>query len=275
MAELEEESVVYSVDQGVATIELNRPEKLNAFHLEMYESICSSLARADQDDAVRVIILRGRGRAFCTGRDLKYSADLQERGTLGRDAWRSTYKTFVPSIVLNRKMVIALVHGYAIGGGAAMAMAADMTIAAEGTMFGYPETRHGTAGKSILWPWHLGLKRSKELLVTGRLVPVEDLERRGLVNYVVPQERLGETGQEMALEVASAAYGVPELVKRSVNWVWRDIARLTYLDRLFETETADWDAAGVEPSPWAFSAKASLERFALDLAPSEQREDGA
>jgi enoyl-CoA hydratase len=244
---------------GVAVIVLNRPEKLNAFDLPMYEEICRAFQRAEDDPVVRVIVIRGEGRAFCSGRDFTYSAELQE----GEDAsaWRRRYKLFSRWTIANSKPTIALVQGYALGGGGSLAVGCDITVAAEGTKFGYPETRHGIASKTMLWAWALGPKRAKEIVTTGRTLGAREGLSAGLVNHVVPGDELIEFGMALAGDIAALPFGVPEIMKRHCNYAYRDMLRVTFQDRIFDVDTAAWDAAGVEPSPWRLSADAARARI--------------
>jgi enoyl-CoA hydratase/methylglutaconyl-CoA hydratase len=149
------------------------------------------------------------------------------------------------------------VHGYALGGGGTLALLCDLTFAAEGTRFGYPETRHGIASRTMMWPWTLGLKVANEVVASGRLVNVDECQHLRLVNDVLPADELEARVESIARAIAEAPVGVPELVKRTVNWVQRDQTRTTYQDRAFDTDTAHWDAAGVEPSDWILEAIAT------------------
>jgi enoyl-CoA hydratase len=243
---------------GVASVTLNRPDKLNAFNLPMYEEICNALAAAEEDESVRVVVLKGEGRAFCAGRDFTYSAELQDEEA--PDAWRRRYKLFARWTLANNKMVICLVQGYALGGGGTLALGCDITIAAESAKFGYPETRHGIASKTMLWAWFLGPKVAMEIVATGRHITAERGQKYGLVNRVVPADQLVTEGLRIAREIAAMPYGVPELIKRQVNASRSDFIRMSVHDRMFDLETAHWDAAGVEPSPWMLSAEATVKR---------------
>jgi enoyl-CoA hydratase/carnithine racemase len=243
---------LYEVRDRVAFLTLNRPEKLNAFHLPMYHEIRAALGAAEADPEVRVIVIRGNGRAFCAGRDFKYSADLQE--TAGVSAWRREYKLFGGVTFFHPKMIIAQVQGYALGGGASLALLCDMTFATPDAKFGYPETRHGIASKTMVWSWTLGLKVAKEIVTSGRHVPAQECLHLRLVNDVIAADRIAAHVETIAREIAAAPPGIPELVKRQVNWALRDQGRVTQQDRQYDVDTAYWDAAGVEPSDWMISA---------------------
>jgi enoyl-CoA hydratase len=240
--------VLYDVSDGIASITMNRPEKLNAHTLQMYNEVTSAFERAGSDDNVRVITIAGNGRAFCVGRDFTYSAELQQQESVS--AWRRAFRGFTRYTLLNEKMVIALVQGYALGGGGSMALAADITIATPDAKFGYPETRHGIASKTMLWAWTLGAKRAKEVVATGRHISVAEAASMRLVNRTVPLEDLNREGRHLAEVIAQMPYGLPETIKRQVNYASRDMIRASYDNRKLEADTAAWDIAGVEPSEW-------------------------
>jgi enoyl-CoA hydratase/carnithine racemase len=245
--------ILYEVRDRVAYVTLNRPEKLNAFHLPMYHEIRAAMGEAEADRSVRVVVVRGAGRAFCAGRDFKYSADLQE--TAGVSAWRREYKLFGGVTFFHPKLTIAQVQGYALGGGGSLALSCDLTFAARGAKFGYPETRHGIASKTMAWSWTLGVKVAKEIVASGRLVPAEECLHLRLVNALLDDEQaLVAHVDRVAREIADAPEGVPEVVKRMVNWTSRDQGRMTVQDRQYDVDTAYWDAAGVEPSDWMSNA---------------------
>lgn len=250
------------VSNGVGHLRLNRPEVLNAFHLPMYEEIAACISTWDSDDSVRSVLISGNGRAFCSGRDFRYSADLQVDDA--PEAWRRAYRTFFPYTTGCTKVIVAAVQGYALGGGASLALGADITVAAPDAVFGYPETRHGIASKSMLWAWLLGPKVAKEVVATGRLVAVGEIDHLGLVSAIVAPDDLLAHAYSVAEDVAKMPYGIPPMVKRQINWATRDQARVSYLDRIFDVETAHWDKAGVEPSKWLRSARDMTEAANLE-----------
>jgi enoyl-CoA hydratase/carnithine racemase len=255
-----DQAVLCATANGVCEITLNRPEKLNAFDLPMYKELMAHLEQAASDEAVRVVVIRGEGRAFCVGRDFRYSAELQANESA--DKWRHEYQGMFRWTLLQDKMVIALVQGYALGGGSALAFGADITIAAHDAKFGYPEIKHAIAGKTMLWPWMLGPKKSLEVLLSGGYITAAEGGRFGLVNRTVDAQNLKEEGTRLALEIASAPPGIPELVKRTVQHASRGMIRTAVDNRRYDTDTAYWDAAGVVPSPWMLSAM-SARRSAL------------
>jgi enoyl-CoA hydratase len=174
---------------------LNRPAKLNALSAELRDALVEAIADAAADDRVRVIAIAGAGRAFCAGYDLSEAAPptaWEWRDVLDRDV-RATL-----AIWSCPKPVIAQVHGYALAGGLELAMACDLVVAAEGSQLGEPEIRFGSAPVTLLMPFLIGQKKTRELLLTGDLIDAVEAERIGLVNRVAPAGRL-------ALEVDALA----------------------------------------------------------------------
>src|SRR5688500_3849509 len=169
---------------------LNRPAKLNALNGELVTSLVAALDAAETDPDVRVIVLEGAGRAFSSGYDLTEEAE----GSIGGPVeWRDLLAADVAATLRfldSPKPVIAQVHGYALAGGLELAMACDLVVAGEGTMLGEPEIRYGSAPVTLLMPFLIGQKKTRELLLTGDLIDAADAERIGLVNRAVPPERL-------------------------------------------------------------------------------------
>jgi enoyl-CoA hydratase len=167
---------------------LDRPAKLNALSAPLIAGLLDALDAAIADPAVRVIVLEGAGRAFSAGYDLTEEGDI-----VGPVAWRALLKADVDAtlrILDCPKPVIAQIHGYALAGGLELAMACDLIVAAEGTKLGEPEIRYGSAPVTLLMPYLIGQKKTRELLFTGDLIDALEAERIGLVNRVVPLDRL-------------------------------------------------------------------------------------
>jgi enoyl-CoA hydratase len=178
--------LVESTAWGVRLV-LNRPAKLNALSAGLRDALVGAVAAAIADDDVRVIVIAGAGRAFCSGYDLSEAAPPSAwdwRDVLARDVAATLAIWRCP------KPVIAQVHGYALAGGLELAMACDLIVAAEGAQLGEPEIRFGSAPVTLLMPFLIGQKKTRELLLTGDLIPAAEAERIGLVNRVVPEDRL-------------------------------------------------------------------------------------
>jgi len=196
---------------------LNRPAKLNALSADLVEALVVALDAAEADPDVRVIVIEGAGRAFSSGYDLTEEA---EDPPAGPDAWRASLAVDVAAtlrILDCPKPVIAQVHGYALAGGLELAMACDLVIAAEGTKLGEPEIRYGSAPVTLLMPYLIGQKKTRELLLTGDLVDAAEAERIGLVNRVVPADRLASEVDALADRLARTPPEVMAPTKAMLN----------------------------------------------------------
>ena len=196
---------------------LNRPAKLNALSGELVRALVDAIDTATADPETRVIVIEGAGRAFSSGYDLTEEA---ERGVGGPVEWREILAVDVAATlhVLDcPKPVIAQVHGYALAGGLELAMACDLIIAAEGTKLGEPEIRYGSAPVALLMPYLIGQKKTRELLMTGDLIDAVEAERIGLINRVVPADRLVAEVDALADRLARTPPEVMAPTKRMLN----------------------------------------------------------
>jgi len=196
---------------------LNRPAKLNALSGELVRALSAAIDAAAADPRVRVIVLEGAGRAFSAGYDLSEEA---AGGTPGPVEWRALLAADVAATlqVLDcPKPVIAQIHGYALAGGLELAMACDLVVAAEGTRVGEPEIRYGSAPVALLMPYLIGQKKTRELLLTGDLIDAVEAERIGLINRVVPAERLAAEVDALADRIARTPPEVMAPTKRMLN----------------------------------------------------------
>ena len=200
-----EPAVLYESSGVVGYVTLNRPHVLNAMNDEWIHALLSAAQAAHEDTAARVIVIRGRGRAFCAGADLKEIPRRQEL----MEHWRTHIG---PEQEIARrfrrlgKPFIAQVHGYAVGGGCEVAMLADMRIAAEGTRFGFTEVKVGatvTMGGLYNLTRIVGAGRAFELLYTAELIDAVEAMRIGLVNRVVPADELETYVHALAEKIAA------------------------------------------------------------------------
>lgn len=194
-------AVVLTADADIAMIHLNRPERLNAVNDQLVEGLLDALAEVEAG-RFGAAILAGHGRAFCAGHDLKEprgdDAGLLRRLEHLQEVTRRIRGLPVP--------VIAAVHEHAIGAGAEFALGCDLVLAAEGTRFRFPEVGIGlsvTGGLTKLLPLFVGPVKAKELVLLGEPIDAHEALRLGLVNRVVPGQRLMETALEWARHVAS------------------------------------------------------------------------
>ncbi len=182
--------VDYQIDERrVAWITLNRPHRLNAISADLVEGIVESLDRATADDA-RVVVLRGAGRVFCAGHDLVED----DQSALTSRAWVDGLQDITRKMRGHCGIVVAVVHGYALGGGFEFALAADLVLATRSCIFGFPEVEVGlsvTGGATMLLARLLGPLRAKQLLLLGERIGTVDAQRLGLVNWVVDDNDVG------------------------------------------------------------------------------------
>jgi enoyl-CoA hydratase len=193
---------------------LNRPAKLNALSAELRDALTDAIADATADEAVRVIVIAGAGRAFCSGYDLSEAAPPTAwdwRDVLAQDVAATLAVWSCP------KPVVAQVHGYALAGGLELALACDLIVTAEGAQLGEPEIRFGSAPVTLLMPFVIGQKRTRELLMTGDLIDAVEAERIGLVNRVVPIERLASEVDLLAAKLARVPPDVMAPTKLMLN----------------------------------------------------------
>ena len=193
---------------------LNRPAKLNAISAEMRDALTAALADAIADERVRVIAIAGAGRAFCAGYDLSEAAPATAwdwRDVLARDVEATLAVWSCP------KPVIAQVHGYALAGGLELAMACDLILAADDAQLGEPEIRFGSAPVTLLMPFLIGQKRTRELLMTGDLIGAVEAERIGLINRVVRADELADAVDALAGKLARVAPDVMAPTKLMLN----------------------------------------------------------
>jgi enoyl-CoA hydratase len=202
MSELQNGSVVL-VDHldGIATVTLNRPEKLNALNRELRLAFCHAMQDLRRDPNVRVVIITGAGRAFCVGLDLR---ELGTKKSGIRDEGDATFITVIEDLEVP---VIGAINGFAVTGGFEMALACDIMIAAEEAQFADTHARVGVmpgGGMSARLPRAVGIRKAKELSLTGNYISAREAERMGLVNRVVPRDQLMATARELATQIAGA-----------------------------------------------------------------------
>lgn len=203
----------------VLELTLNRPEALNSVDARMHEELPRLFGEIDVDPAVEVVVLTGAGRAFCAGGDMDWLQTLIEQPW----AWHqvaSEGRRIVLSILEARQPVIAKLNGAAVGLGATIALACDVTIAADTASIGDPHVRVGLVagdGGSVLWPSLLGYARARELLYTGAMVPAPRAAELGLINRSVPPERLAEEVEAFARELARGARRAVQWTKAAIN----------------------------------------------------------
>ena len=202
---------------GVRTLTLDRPEKLNAVNGALASSLSSAVADAAAEDAVRVVIITGSGRAFCAGLDLSEPPTLPSSTRVERLDPFAWVGTWVRSVVHCEKPVIAAVNGAAAGAGFGLALACDLRIVAASTRMTAGYVRRGLspdAGVSYFLPRHVGLARASDILLTGRDVDAEEAARIGLATEVVAGDAFVERVRAYAAQLATGAPIAHALTKR-------------------------------------------------------------
>lgn len=213
--------VLHTVDAGVAHLTLDRPEALNALTPDQRELLIELLADASADPDVRVVVVTGTGRGFCTGADLRGGAAGGERvaGDVARMI-RQGAQRLIAAVLDCEKPVIAAVNGTAAGLGAHLALACDLVLAAESAKFIEVFVRRGLVpdgGGAYLLPRLIGPHRAKELMFFGDALCAADAERLGLVNRVVPDAELDKTARDWAARLAVGPTRALALTKQLVN----------------------------------------------------------
>lgn len=197
------ECVSYSSNGPVASVHLDRPNRLNAVVPALVDEILAAFERARADE-VRAIVLAGRGRAFCAGHDLKEPAPVEDEAAARQRLQR--IQDVTRAIRSFPGPVIAAVQGYALGAGAEFALGCDLVVAGQDARFGFPEVGVGlsvTGGISALLPRTVGSVRAKELLFLGEHLSADDAYRLGLVNRVVPAGTHEQAAHELAQRLAA------------------------------------------------------------------------
>ncbi len=227
MATVTADKILYDVQEAVATITLNRPEMANAQDSGIIDELDAAFDRADADDAVRVVILAGAGKHFSSGHDLKALLGQTEM-----DHWAAMRATpegklrheqvmyFDRCVRIHdfRKPTIAAVHGSCIAAGLMLACMCDLIVASEDAVFSNPVLRMTGAGVELLVePWELGVRKAKEFLWTGDVIDAREAWRLGMVNRVVPRERLMEEARALASTIARIEPVTAQRVKESIN----------------------------------------------------------
>lgn len=198
-------NIIYEKKDGIGYITLNRPEKLNAMNDAMMEELDAAFAAAEPDLEVKVVVIKGAGRAFSVGQDLSGIGTsevlpdprmpISRKKQLEAERRRNRRWEYIFNLV---KPTIAQVHGYCLGWGCHLAMVCDITIASEDAIFGDPSIRMGLLSGMPLWIWLVGIKKAKEFLYTGRYITAAEAEQYGLINKVVPREKLEEEVYRLA-----------------------------------------------------------------------------
>ena len=230
MAQPTFETLQYSVEEGIATITLNRPDKLNAFNTQMMRDMIAAFDATDADDAVRCVIVTGAGRAFCAGADLAGGADTfdyEKRSAADREArtrdgvQRDGGGLLTLRIFDSLKPVISACNGAAVGVGVTMQLAMDIRLASTDARYGFVFARRGLnpeAASSWFLPHLVGVQTALEWCYTGRIFPAQEAFDRGLVRSLHAPADLLPAARAIAREIADNASPVSVAITRQLIW---------------------------------------------------------
>ncbi len=244
MADQDFETILYSVDDGIATITLNRPDRMNAMTGRMIHDLLQAFDLTDADDDVRCVIFTGAGRAFCAGADLGSGAAFDygsladpdiEKTRVG-DIYRDGAGLVTMRMYESLKPIIAAINGVAVGAGATMPLAADIRLASTTARFGLVFARRGIIPDgAATWflPKLVGLQTSLEWCMTGRVFPAQEALEKGLVRSLHAPEDLLSAARELAREIADNTAPVSIALTRQMLW------RMAGADHPMEAHIAD------------------------------------
>jgi enoyl-CoA hydratase len=235
------ENIIYEKSDYIARITLNRPERMNAFSTELSDDLGRALADASTDDEVKVIVIKGAGRALCAGADLtrvgfvynwktpKHGEKAERPSMRARLKWdRHMFWELTQQYLLCPKITIAQAHGYVLGAGYNFFQYSDLIIASEDCKFGHVEERLGMAGMTIapMMVLRCGLSHALELCITGRMVTAKEAARIGLINDAVPADKLEAKVNGIAEGIARFPRDGIALGKTARHWLY-DIMGVT------------------------------------------------
>jgi len=219
------QDILYDVEDGIATITMNRPDKLNAFTSVMLEEIIDAIDKTDADDDVRAVIFTGAGRGFCAGADLSRGAatfDMKKREGEGPiDEWRDGGGRVTLRLFESKKPLIAAVNGPAVGVGVTMQLPMDFRIASTNARFGLVFTRRGVvmeACASWFLPRLVGIAQAMDWVMSGRVFAAEEALKGGLVSQVVAPDDLLPAARAIGREIADNTSAVSVALCRHMMW---------------------------------------------------------
>jgi enoyl-CoA hydratase/carnithine racemase len=216
----------YEIDEGIATVTLYRPDQMNALTQTMRKELIGIFAAADQDDAVRAVVVKGAGKVFCAGADLSsggsaFDRTVQEGRTVSISEHRDGGGQISLAVFKCRKPVIAAINGHAVGVGITMTLPMDIRIVSEDAKIGFVFARRGVvpeACSSWFLPRIVGISKAAEWVYTGRVFRASEELNSGLFNHVVPQEKVIDTAMTIAKEIAGNTSAVSVALSKALLW---------------------------------------------------------
>ncbi len=261
------ENIMYEKKGSIAYIILNRPHKLNAMDGTTRIEINEACADANDDEDIKVIVVKGNGRCFSSGWDLTPGARTQKiyfpklREGREREAWDLVLNRmgvgrdhiFWKALWDNMKPSIAQIHGYCLAGGCLLMSMCDLAIASEDAVFGYPAGRFGGVGPAYAQPWYLGLRKSKELCYTGWMISAQEALNFGWLNKVVPLDQLESEVELWADTISQMPPMVSYFSKVTINTFYEQMGVESIL-KLRGALSAVSEASTL-PGSWKWSEK--------------------
>ncbi len=221
--------LLYETDGAIATITLNRPERLNAISRGMPQELREAVEKANDDDTVHCIVLTGTGRSFCAGYDLIDFAERKAPAGSQDDAADGPWDPMVDFAMMYRntqdfmslwrsnKPTIAKVRGHAVAGGSDIALCCDMVVMADDAKIGYPPARVWGVPTPMMWVYRLGAEKAKRMLLTGDLITGQEAAAMGLVLEAVPESEIDARVVALATRIAAVPKNQLMMVKLAVN----------------------------------------------------------
>lgn len=242
------ETIEVERDGALAILTLNRADKMNALSDQLLSDFRAAMDACERDEAVRAVIVTGRGKAFSAGFDIAPKEkprssvqDWRDHAKDGNETWLRVWRSRLP--------VVAAVNGYCLGGGCDLAMTCDFTVAADTAQFGEPEIEFSSAPPFLIMPWVIGMKHTKELLLMGERISAEEAYRIGLVNRVVPADTLMEEARKVALRMARLPAIAMKQNKEAINRAYDMrglLANIEYGQEMFSLTSMAQSPEGLE-----------------------------
>ena len=223
-------TVLYDVSEGVATLTLNRPDRLNTIVPQLIADFRAAMDRAESEPEAKVIRLKGAGRTFCAGYDIEWGAEIMEAEEQGRP-WdpmadyrlMSHYVDTYMRLWRSPMPAVAQVHGFCVGGGTDFALCSDLIICAEECRIGYPPARVWGSPTTAMWVYRLGLERAKRVLLTGDALDGKRAAEWGLASQAVPAADLDEAALELCGRMARLPANQLQMMKMLVNQAYEQM----------------------------------------------------
>lgn len=233
-------NLLFKAEDGIGCLTINRPEKLNSLSRDLMEEPRQALDMIEDDPGVKVVILTGAGRAFSAGFDISPREGEPEIYERSGDEWRTFLKENIDTFLKlwhSSKPYIAAINGYALAGACELAQLCDIKIPSDRAVLGEPEIRFGTGPPVLITPFSVGLAKAKELLLTGEMLSAQEAERLGMINRVVPHDRLMAECQKTARKLIKIARVGVKLNKAAINRAFENMGFLNSIYQNLELVT--------------------------------------